>query len=157
MIEINERIEVASPLPVVWNVLAEPRAVVECVPGATLGDQLDDGSYDATVVVKFGPTKVTFRAKVELALDAAAMTGHVVARGKDKQGGTRVSATMSFGVVERADPPGSIIPVAAQVEIFGRLASLVVGGAKFVVKHMTTEFSERLAARCGRISMGEET
>jgi carbon monoxide dehydrogenase subunit G len=157
MIEISERIEVASPPGVVWNVLADPRTVVECVPGATLGDQLDDGSYDATLVVKFGPTKVTFRAKVELAFDAAAMTGQVIAKGKDKQGGTRLSATMSFGVLAQADPPGSAIPIDAQVEIFGRLASLVEGGAKFVVKHMTTEFSERLAARCGKISMGEET
>jgi hypothetical protein len=37
--------------------------------------------------------------------------------------------------------------VEAQVEISGKLASLVESGASLVVKHMTKEFSERLAAR----------
>jgi hypothetical protein len=32
--------------------------VVDYVPGVKLGDRLEDGSYDATVTVKFGPAKV---------------------------------------------------------------------------------------------------
>lgn len=152
MIEISEQVNIPSAPRVVWELLSDPRAVVDCVPGAALGDEHEDGSYDAMLVVKFGPTKVTFRANVELEFDAAAMSGRVSAKGKDKQGGTRVSATMTFRVEEQADPPGSVIPIDSQVEIFGRLASLVEGGAKFVVKHMTTEFSERLAARCAAMN-----
>ena len=148
MIEVNERIEVPSAPQVVWGLLSDPRAVVGCVPGAALGDEQEDGSFDATLTVKFGPAKVTFRAKVALELDAAAMAGRVIARGKDSQGGTRIRSTMTFKVVERAEPPGSTIPIEAQVEIFGRLASLVEGGATLVVKRMTGEFTERFAARC---------
>lgn len=152
MIEISERVDVPSAPRVVWDLLADPRAVVDCVPGATLGDEQDDGSYDATLVVKFGPAKVTFRARVALELDSAAMVGHVTAKGKDNQGGTRVRATMRFSVAEQADPPGSTIPIDAQVEISGRLATLVEGGAKIVAKRMTTEFSERLVARCASVN-----
>jgi carbon monoxide dehydrogenase subunit G len=122
--------------------------VVECVPGAALGEQQEDGSFDGTLVVKFGPAKVTFRARVNLEFDAATMSGKVTARGKDSQGGTRMQATMRFDVTERTDPPGTSVPIAAEVEISGRLASLVESGAKLVVKRMTNEFSERLAARC---------
>lgn len=152
MIEISERVDVPSTPPIVWGLLSDPRAVVDCVPGATLGDEQEDGSFDATLVVKFGPAKVTFNARVALEFDAAAMVGHVTAKGKDKQGGTRVRATMSFRVAEQADSPGSTIPIDAQVEISGRLASLVEGGAKIVAKRMTSEFSERLAARCAAAS-----
>lgn len=152
MIEVNERIEVPSAPRVVWDLLSDPRAVVDCVPGAALGDQKEDGSFDATMTVKFGPAKVTFHGRVALELDTAAMAGHVTARGKDKQGGTRFRATMTFGVTEQTEPPGSTIPIAAQVEISGRLATLVEGGAKLVVKRMTSEFSERLAARCSAVS-----
>jgi carbon monoxide dehydrogenase subunit G len=148
MIEVNERIDVPAAPRKVWELLSDPRAVVDCVPGAALGEQQEDGSYDATMMVKFGPAKVTFHARVALELDAAAMTGHVTARGKDNQGGTRFRTTMTFGVTEQTEPPGSTIPIAAQVEISGRLASLVEGGAKLVVKRMTAEFAERLAARC---------
>jgi len=60
---------------------------------------------------------------------------------------------MPFRVVEQAEPPGSAVPIEAQVEIFGRLATLVEGSARLVVKRMTGEFSERLAARCAGASV----
>jgi carbon monoxide dehydrogenase subunit G len=148
MIEINEEVTVPAAAAAVWSLLSNPRAVVDCVPGAALGEQQEDGSYDATLAVKFGPAKVTFRARVTVEFDASAMSGRVVARGRDSQGGTRVRATMSFRVAGQTEPPSSTIPIAAKVEIAGRLASLVEGGAAFVAKRMTTEFSERLAARC---------
>jgi uncharacterized protein len=148
MIEVNERIEVAAPPSTVWAILADPRGVVDCVPGATLGEQHEDGSYDAGLTVKFGPAKVTFRARVELELDDAGMSGRVSSRGRDNQGGTRFRATMKFKVEEQEHAAGSSIPVTAEVEVGGRLASLVEGGAKLVVKRMTAEFSERLATRC---------
>jgi len=148
MIEVNERIEVPAPMSTVWALLSDPRAVVDCVPGAALGEQHEDGSFDATLTVKFGPAKVTFRARVAMEFDEAAMAGRVSSKGKDKQGGTRFTATMSFKVVERAEPPGSAIPIEAEVDIGGRLATLVESGAGLVVKRMTKDFSERLAARC---------
>lgn len=148
MIEINEQVSVPSAPQIVWKLLSDPYAVVECVPGAALGERQEDGSYEATLIVKFGPAKVAFRARVAIEFDEAAMSGQVTARGRDNQGGTRVRATMGFKVTEQTEPPGSAIPIVANVEIAGRLASLVEGGAALVAKRMTGEFSERLAARC---------
>lgn len=147
MIEVNERIEVAAPPAAVWALLADPRAVVDCVPGAALGDKQEDGSYDATLLVKFGPAKVSFTAKVGIEYDTPAMSGSVSSRGKDNQGGTRVKSAMTFKVAEGATPGTSVIPITAQVEISGRLASLVESGANLVVKRMTADFTERLAAK----------
>lgn len=157
MIEVNERIEVPSTPRIVWGLLSDPRAVVGCVPGAALGDEQEDGSYDATLTVKFGPAKVTFRARVALELDAAAMTGRVTAKGKDSIGGTRVQAKMKFSVVEQTDPPGSVVPITSEVEISGRLASLIESGANLVVKRMVGEFTGRLAERCAGSGAAEST
>ena len=156
MIEVNERIEVCSDPRVVWNLLSNPHAVVECVPGAALGDQNEDGSYDASLTVKFGPAKVRFKARVALAFDLVAMSGHVESRGRDDQGGTKIHAAMNFRVEGQLDPPGSAVPIDARVEISGKLASLVESGAGLVVKRMTKEFSERLAERCGGTPAGSE-
>jgi carbon monoxide dehydrogenase subunit G len=142
MIEVNERIEVAASPRVVWEILADPRTVVECVDGAALGDRLEDGSYDATLVVKFGPAKVSFKAKVAVEYDPATMTGSVLARGKEGIGGTRVQSMMKFSVST------AIVPITAEVEISGKLASLIETGANLVTKRMVTDFSEKLAARC---------
>lgn len=149
MIEINERIDVPAGPSTVWEILSDPHAVVECVPDAALGAQHEDGSFDGTLVVKFGPAKVKFQARVALELDAAALAGNVNARGKDNQGGTRVRAKMHFKVDGQEAATGSTILITAEVEVTGRLATLVESGAKLVVKRMTADFSERLAARCG--------
>jgi len=147
MIEVKERIEVPSAQQAVWRLLSDPHAVVDCVPGAALGEQQEDGSYDATLTVKFGPAKVSFRARFTLELNEAEMSGVVTSRAKDNQGGTRVKTAMNFRGVEGAAPGSSAIPIDAQVEISGKLASLVESGANLVVKYMTKEFSERLAAK----------
>ena len=152
MIEISECVEVPVAPRIVWDVLSDPRAVVDCMPGAKLGDQLEDGSYDATMTVRFGPAKVTFRAKVALELDATTMIGHVSSRGRDDQGGTRVKTAMTFKVEAGQAPGSSAVTIDAQVEISGRLAALVESGATLVAKRMTGEFTERLAARCARAS-----
>src|SRR5580765_6375817 len=125
MIEVNERIDVPAPPDAVWALLSDPRAVVDCVPGASLGDAHEDGSLDAVTIIKFGPIKVTFKAKVALELDPASNTGKVTSRGRDNQGGTKFNANMTFGVLGAPGTAGSIIDIKATVEIFGRLASVV--------------------------------
>ena len=149
MIEIKEQFDVPSAEPrVVWALLSEPRAVVGCVPGAALGEEHEDGSFDGSLTVKFGPAKVTFRARIELNLDEAAMKGQVTARGKDNQGGTRFRASMGFQVTEQPENAGTTVLIQGENEISGKLAGLVESGAKIVIKRMASEFAENLAARC---------
>ena len=147
MIEVKERIEAAAPPQKVWAILSDPRAVAECVPGAELGERQEDGSYDSALVISFGPARVKFKARFTLDLNEADLSGQVASRARDNQGGTRVTATMTFKVEEGAAPGTSVIPIDAGVEISGKLASLVEGGANIVVKQMTKAFSERLAAK----------
>jgi uncharacterized protein len=147
MVEIKEQFDVPAPARTVWNLLSDPQAVVGCVPGAVLGEQHEDGTFDGSLTVKFGPAKVTFRARIELELDQAAMAGRVISKGKDSQGGTRFNATMAFSVSEQTAEV-STVTSSGQVEIYGKLAGLVESGAKIVVKRMAAEFAERLAATC---------
>jgi carbon monoxide dehydrogenase subunit G len=152
MIEINERFDVPGAAPAdVWKLLSDPRAVVECVPGAALGDEHEDGSFDGTLAVRFGPAKVTFRARIALELDADAMTGRVSARGKDSQGGASFRAAMTFTVTPHAEQRGSTVVIDGENEISGKLAGIVEAGAKIVIRRMAAEFAENLAARCGAV------
>ena len=149
MIEINEQFDVPSTPECVWDLLSDPEAVVGCVPGAMLGEKHEDGSFDGGVTVKFGPARVTFRARISLELDHDARSGRVTSRGKDTQGGTRFTTTMAFRVVESAaEPEGSTVIIEGQTEITGKLAGLVESGAKIVIKRMSAEFAQNLAGRC---------
>jgi uncharacterized protein len=148
MIEIRERFDVPAEPERVWEVLSDPDAVVGCVPGASIVGRADDGSLDTSVAVKFGPTRVTFRARALLELDPAARRGRVTAQGKDNVGGTRMRSVATFGVTPGPNGRGSSVSIDGTVEISGRLASLIESGAGIVVKRISTEFAERLAARC---------
>ncbi len=147
MIEIHERFAVPSEPRRVWGVISDPREVVGCVPGASLGEEQEDGSFDASVAVRFGPVKVTFRCQVTLDLDDAAMLGRVSARGKDNQGGTRLSAKATFEVRGQGER-GSTVAINGEVELSGKLAGLIEGGASVVVNRMSREFAANLAQRC---------
>ena len=148
MIEIHERFDVPAEPERVWAVLSDPHAVVGCVPGASIVGQGEDGTLDTSVVVKFGPTRVTFKALAKLELDEAAHTGSVSAQGRDTIGGTRMKSTARFGVTPGPGASGSTVTIDGQVEVSGRMASLIEGGASLVVKRMSGEFADRLAARC---------
>jgi uncharacterized protein len=149
VIEIQERFAVPSPPARVWAVISDPPAVVGCVPGASLCERGEDGSFEAAMAVKFGPLKVAFKAHVGLALDHSTMTGQITAHGKDSQGGTRVRSDVTFRVAEQPELPGSTVSIDGSVDISGKLASLIEGGATVVVNRMAAEFAEQLAARCG--------
>lgn len=145
MIDVHETVDVSAPPEKVWAVLSDTHAVVGCVPGAELGAEHEDGTFDVSIGVKFGPIKVTFQASVVLELDAAAKQGKVSGRARD-QGGTKVQATLTFSVT--GQPAGSTVAMDGEVEISGRLASMIEGGATAVVKQMAREFAGRLAERC---------
>jgi len=148
VIEIRERFDVPASPERVWSILSDPEAVVGCVPGASIVGREEDGTLDTSVAVKFGPTRVTFRAKALLDLDEAARTGTISAQGKDSIGGTRMRSTARFGVTPGPGGQGSHVAIDGTVEVQGRLASLIEGGASVVVKKMAGDFAERLAARC---------
>ncbi|HEX6511317.1 MAG TPA: SRPBCC family protein [Chloroflexota bacterium] len=150
MIDVHERFEVASEPAAVWAIISDPHAVVGCVPGASLGEQRDDSSFDAGLAVKFGPAKVMFRAQVALELDHAAMAGHVTARGKDSVGGTRIRSDVTFRVAPVE--AGSQVRIDGQVEISGKLASMIETGAGVVVGRMSQEFAENLARKIGGVA-----
>ena len=80
MIEVNEQVYAPAAPQTVWELLSHPEAVVECVPGASLGEHHEDGTFDAGIVVKFGPAKVTFKARVGLeavSLDIGGWDSHI--------------------------------------------------------------------------------
>ena len=147
MIEVQEQFDVPAAPRTVWGMLSDPAAVVGCVEGAALGDKYEDGSFDGSIMVKFGPAKVKFNARLTLELDEANMVGTVMSKGKDTVGGTRVKSTLTFKVQD-LEGGGSTVPITGEVEVTGKLASLVETGAKLVVKRMTADFAKKLAEHC---------
>jgi esterase/lipase/carbon monoxide dehydrogenase subunit G len=159
MIDINETFTVAAPPAEVYSVLSDPHAVVECVAGASLGEQHEDGSYDGKMTVKFSALRVAFAGKVKLDLDEENHTGTVHASGRDGQGGTKFQADATFKVEPADGGNSSTVHANGEVNLSGKLASVIEGAAGAVVKRMTGEFVEALSLRCasGNATLGPST
>ncbi|MFI6347119.1 SRPBCC family protein [Streptomyces sp. NPDC050560] len=147
MIKIDEEIAVPAPPPRVWEVVSDPAEVVSCIDGAALGASHDDGSFDGTLAVKFGAIRVRFGARVSLDLDEAEQEGRLSARGRDGQGATRFSAHATFEVREDG-AGGTRVRVSGEINLAGRLASVIEAGAGAVVGRMTRDFTGELVRRC---------
>jgi carbon monoxide dehydrogenase subunit G len=147
MIEIAERIEVAATPDRTWRVLADPRQVVACVPGAALDELRDDGTFDGRMTVAFGPLRVPFTGKGRLELDEPNRHGTLSARGADGRGATRFRAEARFeahAVPDAADR--TALTIRATVNLSGRLAGVVESGAGVVVREMSAQFATALSA-----------
>jgi carbon monoxide dehydrogenase subunit G len=148
LISITEQIVVPSPRERVWAVISDPAQVVSCISGADLGEAHDDGSFDATLSVKFATVRVRFAARVSLDLTPVEHEGRLSARGRDGQGATRFSAQATFQVREGTPAGTSLVELAGQIQLNGKLAGLVEAGAQAVVARMTRDFTAQLIARC---------
>lgn len=148
MIEINETFTVAAPPEEVYGVLSDPSAVVECVEGAALGAQREDGSYDGKMTVKFSALRVSFSGRVALELDEEIRLGKVRATGRDGQGGTKFQASASFQVAPADSGQHSLVTASGEVVLSGKLASMIENAASAVVRRMTDDFVTALSVRC---------
>jgi carbon monoxide dehydrogenase subunit G len=52
--------DVEQPIDLVWATLTDPPKIVDCVPGASLTEQVDADNYKGYVGLKFGPVKAGY-------------------------------------------------------------------------------------------------
>lgn len=148
MIRIKEEIAVPCPRGQVWSVVSDPAEVVSCIGGAELGPVHDDGSFDGTLVVRFGAIRVRFAARISLRADESEFEGRLSATGGDGQGATRFRGDATFAVVEDGETGGSRVILAGEVVLAGKLASLVESGAGAMAARMTKDFAAALVLKC---------
>ena len=148
MISIAETIAVPCPPKRLWDVISTPADVVSCIGGAELGDAHEDGSFDGTLIVRFGGVRVKFAARIALELEESELTGRLTARGRDGQAATKFTAEATFRVGEGAGAEDAQVSMDGEIRLTGKLASLIESGAGIVVSRMTKEFTENLIAFC---------
>ncbi|MGX7678305.1 SRPBCC family protein [Jatrophihabitans sp. DSM 45814] len=147
MIEIVEQFTVPASAKRTWDVMSDPRAVVECIPGASLDEDLGDGSYKGSVAVRFGPLRVSFAGTAALEVDETELTGQLTGQGRDGQGSTKFRAKAEYHITP-IEEDASLVVMTGTVTISGKLASAIEGGANVVVSQMVADFAVQLAALC---------
>jgi uncharacterized protein len=130
----------------VWSFLQDTRAVVACLPGAELTDEMGDDTYGGVLRIAIGPLKLNYNGQVDVTQrDAGARRLELAAAARDRRGGGSVRADVRVEVADSGDGT-SVLESITDLQLTGRVAALG-RGVQDVSNTMFTDFSKRLAER----------
>jgi carbon monoxide dehydrogenase subunit G len=145
--KLEQSFEVEAPVAQVWAALIDLERVAPCLPGATITDHDDDGTYHGEFKVKLGPTTAAYRGTVKIEdADEAAHRATMKANGTDKrgQGGAHATIVNTLHEVEG----GTRVEAVTDFTITGRLARFGRGGMiEDISNRLMRDFSSCLASR----------
>jgi len=141
--KLEQSFSVAAPIEQVWNLLVDVERIAPCLPGAEVTGVDESGAYQGTFSVKLGPTTASYRGTLKMeAVDEAARTATMSAKGTDKRGQGGASATIvstkDLAVVGEVKfalkgmRPDDITPVGIALGRDGRRAFVALGRANHV-------------------------
>ncbi|MEA2385704.1 MAG: uncharacterized protein QOH72_5675 [Solirubrobacteraceae bacterium] len=149
--KLEQSFTVAAPVDQVWAALIDVERIAPCLPGAEITGRDDSGGYEGTFSVKLGPTTAAYRGSLRMdAVDEAARTATMSAKGTDKRGQGGASATIVSTM--RDDGGETHVDVLTDFHITGRLA-------RFGRSGMIEDISRRLMrdfAQCLQSTLGAE-
>ena len=144
--KISQEFVVARPPEVVWELFQDVPSVAQCLPGAELLGQSEDGSYDGRLSVKLGPMAAAFEGKANVIPDAENMTATIDGKGVDKKGGSRGQVKVVYTITPEAG--GSKVTVDADVTLSGPVAQFGrTGLINEMSKRLIGEFVECLQSK----------
>ena len=143
--KFDNSFEVSLPPDQAWPVLMDVERIAPCMPGASLTEVVDDGSFRGTVSVRLGPVALTFEGEARFKhIDEAAQTASVKAQGKDPKGRGGADATVTF----RLEPSeiGSKVLIETDLTLSGSVAQYGrgVGMIQSVASQLIGQFAKAL-------------
>lgn len=152
--KISQEFSVAKPPDTVWEFFQDVPSVAQCLPGAELVGQTEDGAYEGKLSVKLGPMTAAFEGKATVDPSPSDRTAVIEGRGVDKRGGSRGQVRVNYGIV--ADGGGSKVTVDADVTLSGPAAQFGrTGLVNEMSKRLIGEFVNCLEGKLGAESPDE--
>lgn len=143
---IEQQVRTGRPIDEVWKFLSDIPAVVSCIPGAELDENLGDNRYRGKFNLKVGPLSARIEGEGRVTRDETTHSGSIEGKGVDRRGGSRVGATISFRVTDL--PAGAVVDISADLNLAGPLSQIGrTGLIEDVARRLTEDFSKALGRR----------
>lgn len=145
---LTKTFEVEQPIDLVWATLTDPPKIVDCVPGASLTEQVDADNYKGYVGLKFGPVKAGYDGLVTFVQrDAENKTMTLKGLGLDSKG--KGSAEMLMNATLTKGHGKTNVVATMDITITGMLAQfgarLINDVSNQVFNQFVSNFKEKLA------------
>ena len=156
--KLEQTFEVDAPLQRVWEALIDVERVAPCLPGATIAEAGEDGTYEGTFSAKVGPASVSFKGTLKMEnVDESTHTATMQANGSNRRGQGGAKATIVSKVSDNGSG-GTKVDIDTDYSITGPLARLGRGGMiEDVGNRLLREFANCLEQRLGHEQAVEES
>lgn len=145
-VKLEKRYPVAVSPAQAWRVLRDVKATAECMPGASITEQVDATHFRGAVKVKVGPANAAFAGDIEvLALDEDKKLLQLLGKGADR-GGSSASMDLTATVEPGEAPDSSVLVGDASVIVNGKFAQF---GGRLMVQvsdMLLAQFAENFRA-----------
>ncbi len=148
-VKLEKTHAIDAPPAAAWQIMQDINALAECMPGASITGQSDDGSYKGNVSVKVGPVHSVFRGTIRItALDDANRSIALSAKGKDKTGTSNATMELTASVVDKDG--GCELLGNSEIKVMGKMANfgarMINGVADQLIAQFLENFSNRVLA-----------
>ncbi|MDZ4828554.1 MAG: SRPBCC family protein [Actinomycetota bacterium] len=140
--EIKDSFRVSTPIEDTWKVLLDIERIAPLLPGAEL-QEIEGDEYRGAVKVKVGPITAQYKGTAKLVeVDDANHRFVIDASGRDTRG--QGNAKASIVVDMREDNGGTVVDVATDLSITGKVAQFGRGVLADVSGKLMKQFVENL-------------
>lgn len=141
--DIKNEFTVSAPIERAWDVMLDLERITPCLPGASVQEQQEDGSYKGTMKVKIGPITANYRGTVAYEeTDEANHRAVLKATGRDARGQGTASATIVSTLTSEGDQ--TRVNVETDMRLTGRAAQFGRGVAQDVATKIFDQFADCL-------------
>jgi carbon monoxide dehydrogenase subunit G len=138
--KITKQFSLAYPREVVWNAMGDVYQVAECLPGASIVEDMGDNRYKGKFTVKVGPMAASFAGDLGIARKPEDWTAVVTGKGADTRSGSRATGSMTYAL----SAPGAgqtDVDVICDINLAGALAQFGKGTViQEIANRITAEF-----------------
>ena len=145
-VELSETFEVEAPIERVWDFLLSPGQLAECMPGASLTSEWDDGTCAGKVLLRIGAISVQYGGRIHYSEVDETARRAVLSLEATEQGGGNV--TGSIGVDLTGREAGTSATVNSSFDLTGRLVQvgrgMIEGASAQIIGQFVANVKRRL-------------
>jgi carbon monoxide dehydrogenase subunit G len=143
--QLENSFGVGAPPERVFAYLLDINKVVGCVPGAELAEVVDPTTFKGRVKIKVGPITVAYNGTARISERSDAdRTATLQAEGRETTGPGSARATARMSV--EADGSGSVVKIATEYSVQGRVAQFGRGVMEDVSRRIVNEMAACIKA-----------
>ena len=145
-VTLEKDFEVDQAVDLVWSYLINPVELVECVPGVTIKEKVDENTYKGVVGQKFGPVSVNYDGEVVYEkIDEQAREISLKGKGLDSKG--KGSAEMSLDIIIEEKDTGTFVKTTMNITVIGMIAQFGSRLISDVSDHLFKQFVENFKTK----------